>query len=203
METLWGIWYFSRICEECLKTSKSTSKKETTTVSETTTSYLYKNNIIPLLSQCWLFIHTCVSINSIMSKDVIFYLLWYNVIRWSSHICKISSFLSFYSFLGWQSSKKCKWHTFRMSPCLICYFIVILFYIERKWLFMRNLATNLHLKSKSYCVLRTKVFLQIYTEVCRYLHWKCFKNAVLGSQEMVQCKCFFWRQTEVCLLKNL
>ena len=34
-----------------------------------------------------------------MSKDVIFCLLWYNVIRWSSHICKKSSFLSFYSFL--------------------------------------------------------------------------------------------------------
>ena len=35
-----------------------------------------------------------------------------------------------------------------MAPCLICYFIVILFYIERKWLLMRNLATILPLKSK-------------------------------------------------------
>ena len=42
----------------------------------------------------------------------------------------------------------CKWHTFWMAPCLICYFIVILFYIERKWLLMRNLATILPLKSK-------------------------------------------------------
>ena len=42
----------------------------------------------------------------------------------------------------------CKWHTFWMAPCLICYFIVILFYIERKWLLMRNLAITLPLKSK-------------------------------------------------------
>ena len=31
------------------------------------------------------------------------------------------------------------------------------------------------------------------------LHFKLFKNAVLGRQEMVQCKCFFWHQAEyVC-----
>ena len=42
----------------------------------------------------------------------------------------------------------CKWHTFRKAPCLICCFIVILFYIEGKWLLMRNLATILPLKSK-------------------------------------------------------
>ena len=41
------------------------------------------------------FIHTCVCKNSSMSKDTIFYLLWYNVIRWSSHINRKSSFLSF------------------------------------------------------------------------------------------------------------
>ena len=34
-----------------------------------------------------------------------------------------------------------------MVPCLM-YFIAILFYIERKWLLMRNLATLLPLKSK-------------------------------------------------------
>ena len=43
--------------------------------------------------------YTCVSKNSIVSKDLVFYLLWYNMIRWSSHICKKSSFLSFYIFL--------------------------------------------------------------------------------------------------------
>ena len=64
-----------------------------------------------------------------------------------------------------------------MAPCLICYFIVILF----KWLFMRNLATIFPLKS----ILSGK--------------FQCFKNAVLGRQEMVQCKCYFWHQTEPLL----
>ena len=115
---------------------------------------MHKKIVIPLLTQCGLFIHTCVSINSIVPKDLIFYFLWYNVIRWSSHFCKKSSFLSFYSFLVWQSWKMplCKWYTFWMPPCLNSYFIVILSYIERKWLLMRNLATMLPLKSKSYLV---------------------------------------------------
>ena len=43
----------------------------------------------------------------------------------------------------------------------------------------------------------------IYTEIYRHLHSKCFKNSGLGRQEMVQCKCFFWHKTEICLLKNL
>ena len=37
---------------------------------------------------------------------------------------------------------------FLNGPCLMCYFIVILFYIERKRLFMRTLAAILPLKSK-------------------------------------------------------
>ena len=41
----------------------------------------------------------------------------------------------------------CEWHTFWMVPWLICYFIVMSFCIERKWLLMRNLAIILHLKS--------------------------------------------------------
>ena len=32
---------------------------------------------------------------------------------------------------------------------------------------------------------------------------KCINKAVLKRQEMVQCKCFFWHQTETCLLENL
>ena len=51
------------------------------------------------------------------------------------------------SWMRWKMPL-CKWHTFWMAPCLICYFIVKLFYIERKWLLMRNLATILPLKSK-------------------------------------------------------
>ena len=41
-----------------------------------------------------------------------------------------------------------KWHTFWMASCLICYFIVILFYIKRMWLLLRNLTTVSLLKSK-------------------------------------------------------
>ena len=79
---------------------KSTFKKEPTSISEITISYLHKKIIIPLLCQCGFFIHTYVSKKSIVSKDAIFYLLWYNLIRWSSHICKKPSFLiPFYSFL--------------------------------------------------------------------------------------------------------
>ena len=77
---------------------KNISKKEPTSVSDITL-YLHKNIIIPMLFQCGLFIRICVSINLILSKDVIFNLLWYNVIRWNSHICKKYFFLSFYSFL--------------------------------------------------------------------------------------------------------
>ena len=47
----------------------------------------------------WFVYATCVSKNSVVYHDVIFYLLWCNVIRWSSHIRKKSSFLSFCSFL--------------------------------------------------------------------------------------------------------
>ena len=53
-----------------------------------------------------------------------------------------------------------------------------------------------------YYILWTKVFLRRYTEMYRHLLSKCFKNAVLGCQEIVQCKCFFWHQTEICLLEN-
>ena len=37
-----------------------------TSISEITISYLHKNIVIPLLCQCELFIHTCVSKNSVM-----------------------------------------------------------------------------------------------------------------------------------------
>ena len=45
--------------------------------------------------------------------------------------------------------------------------------------------------------------LRRYTEIYRHLLSKCFKNAVLGRQEMGQCKCFFWHQTESCLVEHL
>ena len=144
---------------------------------------MHKNIVIPLHCQCRLFIDTCVSKNLIVSKDLIFCIVWYNVVHWSSHIWK-NSFVSFYSFLVkfsggkdtikltvWQSPMGwkiplCNWNTFWMALCLI-YFIVILFYIERKWLLLRNLARILPLKSK----LSGK--------------FQCF-NAIIGSIKMLK-----------------
>ena len=56
---------------------------------------------------------------------------------------------------------------------------------------------------KSYYISGTKMFLRRYTEIYRYLLSKPFQNAVLGRQEMMQCKRYFLRQTETCLLENL
>ena len=46
-------------------------------------------------------------------------------------------------------------------------------------------------------------FIRRYIEIYRHLLSKCFKNAVLGRQEIVYCKYFFWHHTETCLLENL
>ena len=108
---------------------------------------------ILLLCQHGLFVYKCVSKNANASKDTIFYLLWYNVVRWSSNIYKKSSFLSFHSLLflvnnamrGQIKIEKVshrlmewkmplyKWHTFWMAPWLICCLTVILLHIQRKW----------------------------------------------------------------------
>ena len=148
-----------------------------------------------------------------------------------------------------------------MAPCLVCYFIVILFYIERKWL-MRNLARILPLKPKlsgkfqrvnaiggiskcwkivefpkisikmknckTFCKAETtsrlneiikplsnpppydkillclwnKTFLtKIYRNI-RTFAFKLLHECSFGCQEKVECKCFFWHQTEICLLEN-
>ena len=53
---------------------------------------------------------------------------------------------------------------------------------------------------KPHYVFETKIFLRTYTEIHRHLLSKCIKNVVLGRQEMVQCKCFFFdkKQKHVC-----
>ena len=56
-------------------------------------------------------------------------------------------------------------------------------------------------QTKSYYVFRTKIFLRRYTETYRHFLSKCFKNAILWRQEMVQLICFFWHQTEKCSWK--
>ena len=52
-----------------------------------------------------------------------------------------------YRWMEWKLSL-CKWCTFWMVPCSIYFYIVILLYTERKWLFMGNIITILPLKSK-------------------------------------------------------
>ena len=130
-------------------------------------------------------------------------------------------------------------------------FFVILLYIERKWLLMRNVALILPLKSKlsgkfqrfnainrsikmlkivefskisiemkscktfckaqtanrlkkyiqsppfhpdqikHYYISETKFLIRRYIKIYRHLLSKCFKNEVLGCQEMMQCKYSF------------
>ena len=98
----------------------------------------------------WEVYTTCETKNWIVSQDVSFYLLWYNVISWSSHVRKKTSFLSFYSFLV--KFKAIMQVTYFLNgPMFIFLFlfvILILLYIERKWFLMRNLAAILPLKSK-------------------------------------------------------
>ena len=94
-----------------------------------------------------------MSKNSVVYHDVIFYLLWYNVIRWSSHMRKKSSFL----FVKLTKCDKFEWGEkshylmthFLNGPIFnLLLFFAILFYIERKWLLMKNFVAILPLKSK-------------------------------------------------------
>ena len=80
---------------------------------------------------------------------------------------------------GWKMSLS-KWHPFWMAACLICCFIVILFYIQWKRLLMRNRTYNLSHN------------LTLEVKIVRMLS-NYFQNAVLGRLEMLQCKCFFWQ----------
>ena len=107
---------------------------------------------------------TCLKMWFFTSVDI----KWYKV-KWSSHICKKSSFFSFYSFLvklsEWHRgsvrvkltkcdkvewSEKCHYANDILFEWLHVWFVFycILFYIERKWLLMRNFAIILPLKSK-------------------------------------------------------
>ena len=79
---------------------------------------------------------------SYMQKNVHFSHFVASQGKWQSKSMKV-----WQSWMGWKMPL-CKWHTFWMVSRLICYLNFILFFIERKWLFMRNLATILLLKSK-------------------------------------------------------
>ena len=129
-----------------------------------------------------LFMQACVSKNAIVSKFAIFcdplkqpytknilfcdsricYFQWITQGRWKSEIVKVQI-----RWLGWEMPL-CRWQIFWMVPWSICCFIVLLIYIERKWLFMGYLATALLLKSK--------------------LPGKCKRfNAIHGSIKMLKC----------------
>ena len=56
---------------------------------------------------------------------------------------------------------------------------------------------------KPYYVSGTKIFLRRYKELYRHLLSKCFKNAVLGRQEMVQYKYFFLTPNKNMFAENL
>ena len=61
---------------------------------------------------------------------------------------------------------------------------------------------------KPYYISETKVFLRRYLEIYRHLLSKCFKNAILERQEMMQCNIFFdtkqkhdcWK---ICEVRNI
>ena len=123
--------------------------------------------IIPVLCQFRWFKNTYVSNNLIASKAYFptpFNIMWHAEATIYAKIF-FDFVLKFLSEVGWITQGKwyskinyvreswmvwkmslCKWHTFQMAPCLICYFIVLLFYIDRKWLHMRNLGTIFPLK---------------------------------------------------------
>ena len=56
---------------------------------------------------------------------------------------------------------------------------------------MKNCKTFYEAQTATKIFFGTKIFLRRYTEIYRHLISKCFKNAVLGRQEMVQRKYFF------------
>ena len=129
---------------------------------------MHKNIIIPLICQCGLFMqHVCPKIQLCIKMwfFTFFDVTWYTEAAIYAKNLFSHSIVSSWSLVNntgealernWQSVTKVngvknaimKWHTFWMAPCLICYFFVILFYIERKWLFTRKLVTILPLKSK-------------------------------------------------------
>ena len=93
----------------------------------------------------------------------------------------------------------CKWHTFSMAPCLACYFIVILFYNERRWLLMRNLAKILPLKSKSYYVSGAKIFWRRCTKIYRHCISSSSRMQFLGVKKWCSANVFSdTKQKYVC-----
>ena len=91
------------------------------------------------------------------------------------------------SWVGWKMPL-CKWYTFWMAPFLIFYFIVILFYIERKWLLMRNLTTILPFVSNCLEHFSASILL---LKVSKY--WKIVELRKI-SINLKNCKTFYETQ---------
>ena len=85
-----------------------------------------------------------------------------------------------------------------MALCLVCYFIVILFYIERKWFLLKNLAAMLHLKSKSSGKLQPFIAIDGSIEMLKnssismkfQLKWKIIKHFARPKQRAALRKLF-------------
>ena len=137
---------------------------------------MFPQKYYSLLCQYELFTHTCSSKIAIVFRDAIFYLLWYNLIHWSKYIYNNSYFL--------------------MAQLLICCFIVIILYIERKCFLMRILPKIFPLsKSKlsgQFQMVLSKFFSNINQKyVCRKI---CIVSKVFGciaGVYFLQC-CMSW-----------
>ena len=153
-----------------------------------TVSYLHKIIIIPLLCQYGLFIYIHV-----------FLKMWlFNVIRWSSHMYKKSSFLLFHGllFLGNNTregtlikcdtsswNKKCHY----ASDILFEWLVDMFFYchIITSW----EKVTPHQLKVSYVSGIKTPRWR--FSWIYRNLLYKWSENAVLGDLQMVQCKLLF------------
>ena len=157
---------------------------------------MHKNIIIPLICQCGLLIqHVSLKIQSCI-------MMWFFTsldITWYAEVTIYAKNL--FSLWNWQSVTNLngvknaiiKWHTFWMVPYLI-YFFVTLFYIERKWLLMRNSVTILPLKSKF-----PEKF-QRFNAIDRSIKMlKIVEFSKILSIKTENCKIFYRAQTASCL----
>ena len=125
---------------------------------------------------------------------MIFYLRWYNVIRWSSHICKRSSFLSFYSFLV----KFSEWHR-GSGGVKLTKLHGVKSAIKQVTYFLNGLMFNLLF----YCHIILYWEKVTFYEKCCHNPIEILKNSWIPkiSLKMKNCNTFYETQTASCLKK--
>ena len=125
---------------------------------------------------------------------MIFYLRWYNVIRWSSHICKRSSFLSFYSFLV----KFSEWHR-GSGRVKLTKLHGVKSAIKQVTYFLNGLMFNLLF----YCHIILYWEKVTFYEKCCHNPIEILKNSWIPkiSLRMKNCNTFYETQTASCLKK--